>query len=252
MIALWNTIFYEPLYNALVFLTGIIPGADIGIAVILLTIIVRIILYPLTQKSIVSQAKLRMLEPKINKIKELYPNKEEQTKKILELYKTEKVNPFSGCLNVIFIQLPIIIALYQVFLRGLPFDPEALYSFVHIPEYINIKFLGIIDLAAKSLPLAIIAGITQYIQAKVALPRQASSEVESKKGNFQADLAKSMQFQALYFFPILIAFFGYNVVAAAPLYWITSNLFTIGQEIAVRKKLRNMGPVIEAKAEIVK
>ena len=101
---IWNTIFYHPLYNALVYIVSVVPFHDLGIAVIVLTIVVKLILYPFTKRSIVSQVKLRELEPEINRIKEIYPDKQEQAKKTFELYKQYNVNPFS------LISLPLIFA----------------------------------------------------------------------------------------------------------------------------------------------
>ena len=231
---IWNTVFYIPLYNALVFLMSIVPGADIGLAVIMLTVVVRLILFPLGKKAVESQIRMNEIQPELQKLKELYPNKEEQAKKTLELYKKYKLNPFSGCL-LLLIQLPIIIALYQVFLKGFNFDTSILYSFVHIPELVNDQFLGLIDMHRHSIVLALLAGLTQYFQAVIAARRApAPSGIKS----FQNDLTKSMNMQMKYVFPFVVAFISYSVSAAVALYWVTTNLFTIGQELWIQKKLK--------------
>ena len=131
--SIWMNFFYEPLYNSLVFLISHVPWSDVGIAVVALTVLVKIITFPLTQKSLKSQIKMREIEPELEKIKKDFPNKEEQAKKTFELYKTHKINPLSGCL-VLIVQLPILIALYKVFYSGLVFDENLMYSFVHYPE----------------------------------------------------------------------------------------------------------------------
>jgi len=231
--AILKTIFYEPLYNALVFLVSVVPGQDLGIAIILLTILVRIILFPLGQKSAKSQIELRMLEPEIAKIKEEFKNnKEEQAKQTFALYKKHGVNPFSGCLLTL-IQLPIIIALYYVFLNGLGLNEDILYSFVSHPDSINNNFLGLIDITGKSLILALLAGLTQFIQAKLTAPLTSGKEKPGLKG----DLMKSMQFQMKYVLPIFVFFIAYTVSAGVALYWAISNIFMIGQEIVVRRQL---------------
>ena len=104
---IWNLILYKPLLNILAFFVSIIPGGDVGVAVILLTILVKAILFPLSQRSIESQAKMNLLNPELKKIKESKLSKEEQAKQTFELYKKYKTNPFSGCL-LVFIQIPII------------------------------------------------------------------------------------------------------------------------------------------------
>lgn len=235
LLLLWNFILYKPLLNALVFLTTIAPAHDVGIAVVLLTIVVKLILFPLTQKSIINQAKMKNIEGEVAKIKAETPDKTEQAKKTFELYKANKVNPFSSCL-VVLIQFPIIIALYQTFKNGLDQYPELLYSFVHYPEYIRTFFLGFIDITKHSLPLAILAGVTQFIQAHLSFSSTAPRVPVSKDASFSAQLGQSMQFQIKYLLPPFIAFIGYTVSAAIVLYWVTSNIVSIIQEVIIRKK----------------
>lgn len=229
---IWNTFLYAPLVNALAFLVSIIPGGDVGLAVILLTLLVKIALFPLSQRSIESQAKMNLLAPELKKIKESGVSKEEQAKKTFELYKIHKTNPFSGCLLVI-IQIPIIFALYYVFFKGINFDGTLLYSFVHIPEHINMNFLGILDIGGKSLVLAILAGVSQYFQAHFMPKPQTTGD---GTGSFQENFAKSMHTQMKYVFPFVIGFIAYSVSGAVALYWVTSNVFAIGQQIYVNKK----------------
>ncbi|MCJ7829521.1 YidC/Oxa1 family membrane protein insertase, partial [Patescibacteria group bacterium] len=127
----FNIILYKPLFNALVLLYQYLPGHDFGIAVIILTIIIRLILYPLMVQSIRSQKVVSELQPKIQEIQLKYKNdKEKLAKATMELYQKEKINPFGGCLPLL-IQLPILIALYQVFWKGLqPGAMVNLYNFV--------------------------------------------------------------------------------------------------------------------------
>lgn len=233
---IWNTVLYKPLLNALALLVSIIPGGDVGVAVIILTLLVKTALIPLSQRSIESQAKMKLLEPELSNIKKSGANKEEQAKQTMELYKKHKTNPFSGCLLVL-IQIPIIFALYFVFLKGIKFDGGALYSFVHAPENINMNFLGILDIGQKSLALAIIAGISQFLQAYF-MPKPAAPS-GGKTGSFQETFAKSMGMQMKYIFPFLVAFIAYRISGAIALYWITSNIFAICQQIYSNKKNKN-------------
>lgn len=229
---IWNTILYKPLVNVLAFLVSVIPGGDVGIAIIILTILVKTALFPLSQRSIDSQAKMNLLAPELKKIKESGESKEEQAKKTFDLYKKHKTNPFSGCL-LILIQIPIIFALYYVFLKGIKFDSSSLYSFVSIPTNINMLFLGLIDLTKKSLFLAILAGASQFFQAYY-MPKPAPATGNTK--SFQESFAKSMQMQMKYIFPIIVVFIAYSISSAIALYWIVSNVFTIAQQIYTKKK----------------
>jgi YidC/Oxa1 family membrane protein insertase len=177
---------------------------------------------------------MKEIEPELAAIKERVTDKVEQNKEIYALYKERKINPFSSCLLVL-IQIPIIVALYLVFLRGFSGEAHvALYSFIKAPTGLNMEFLGLIDLRSKSIILAVLAGATQFIQAKLIQGRQA----KPKGGGMQAQLAKSMQMQMLYILPIMIVFIAYKVAAAVALYWITSNIFTIGQELYTARKIR--------------
>ncbi len=231
---IWNAVLYHPLQNALAFLVSIIPGGDVGIAVIILTLLVKIILFPLSQKSIESQAEMNILAPELNKIKTSGASKEEQAKQTFDLYKKHNTNPFSGCLLVL-VQIPIIFALYYVFYKGINFQ-SGLYSFVHIPAHMNMIFLGILDISKKSIILAILAGVSQYLQAHF-MPKPAPAlKTSGSNVPFSETFAKSMSMQMKYVFPFLIAFIAYRISGAVALYWITSNLFMVGQQIYVKKE----------------
>ena len=238
--AIWNTVLYKPLVNALAFLISIVPGGDVGIAIILLTILVKVILFPLSQKAIQNQAAMNILAPEIEKIKKSGASKEEQAKLTFELYRKHKANPFSGCL----IQIPaliVIIALYNVFIKGVNFESELLYSFISVPASINMLFLGFIDISQKSLILAIVAAVSQYFQAYF-MPQLPVST--SSPDSFQASFSRSMSVNMKYGFPVLIFiilytdFLGISLSGAVALYFITSNIFAIGQQIYVNKTER--------------
>ncbi|HEV7702337.1 MAG TPA: YidC/Oxa1 family membrane protein insertase [Candidatus Paceibacterota bacterium] len=230
---IWNTVLYHPLINALAFLVSILPGGDVGLAVILLTILVKVILFPLSQKSIESQAQMSILTPELNKIKESGVSKEEQARLTFELYKKHKTNPFSGCLLVL-IQIPIIFALYYVFYKGINFDPSFLYSFIHVPAHTNMVFLGILDISQKSIILAILAGVSQYAQAYF-MPKPTVTTGSSNTNSFAESFSKSMNMQMKYVFPFIVAFIAYRISGAVALYWITSNLFAVCQQLYAKR-----------------
>lgn len=245
---MFTKIFYEPIYNALVFLINIIPGGDVGLAIILLTIITKFILLPLHRKAIVSQIRLKQIEPKINEIKAKYKDKQEQAQKTFELYKQEKINPLSGCLPIL-IQLPIIFALYRVFLNGFDFTSlEHVYSFVKSPESVNINFLGIFDLGARNLFLAVLAGITQFFQIDLAVKRNPAPKND---GSMQANVSIMMNKQMKYFMPVFVAFISYQISGAIALYWSVNNIFTTIQEVIINKKMAKNKEKEVLEAEII-
>ena len=229
------TIIYTPLYNALIFLLDIIPNADIGIAVILLTLIVKFALYPLAKQAVTMQAQVKEVQPKIDAIKkEFKDDKQKQTIAIMDLYKENNIRPFSS-IAVILIQIPVIFSLYYIFFRGgLPeINTDIMYSFIPVPETLSIHFLGLIDVTGKSVILAFFAGLTQFIHGNMTIKPKGNF----KKGeNIKDDLAYSFQMQMKYMMPVLIGGFAYFISAAIALYFITSNIFTIFQELVVRKE----------------
>lgn len=225
---------YQPLFNFLVFLYNYIPGHDFGIAIIFLTIIIRVVLFPLSVKAIHSQKNLQKLQPKIQEIQKKYKNdREKQAKETLNLYKEEKINPFSG-LFLALIQLPILIALYQVFWQGLnPKELSILYNFIFNPGQINPIFLKIIDLSKANIVIAILAGIIQYFQTKMLIPKKEKNKEDQKK---EADFSQIMQKQMLYFFPFFTIIILLGLPSALGVYWITSGLFSIIQQYLIFKK----------------
>lgn len=227
-------ILYQPLFNALVLLYNYVPGHDFGIAIIALTLIIRVILYPISVKAVKSQRGLQKLQPQLAEVQKKYKgDKERQAKEILDLYKKEKINPFSGLLLAL-IQLPILIALYRVFWDGLnPKQLSSLYSFVANPVHINALFLHIIDLSKPNLIFAILAGLTQYFQTKMLMPKTAPAPAEKNKG---ADFSQMMQKQMLYFLPVFTVIILIALPSALGLYWTISGLFSIIQQYLIFRK----------------
>jgi len=231
---LYHTFFFDPLYNVLVILFKALPWADAGIIVILLTVLVRLVIFPLSRKAVLTQVKMAEIGPDLAKIKEKYKDRtEEQARLTLALYKEKKVNPFSGIL-VIIIQIPIILALYQIFLHFPEVNSALLYSFVTAPDYINTSFLGLLDITAKNAAIAFLAAVSTFFQLRISMKGQ----IQPKGNSFGDNLTRSMQTQMKYFFPVIVFFISYNISGAIALYWFTTNLFSIGQELFVRKKLK--------------
>lgn len=239
MYFLYYNFCYQPLYNALVFLTAIIPGHDLGLAVIVLTLVVKIVLIPVSHKTIKTQKKLKELEPEMKRIKEVYKkDQQEQAVKIMELYKEHGVNPFSGVF-LMFIQLPIILALFFVFKEGINLSSVDLYGFIIKPEFVNQLMFGFIDLTKSSIVLSILVGLTQFAQVKLSLPPTPPKK-EGVDLSFGDTMAQSMNFQVKYVLPIFIAFVSYSLNTAVSVYWIVNNVFTIVHELYVKNKAQKV------------
>ncbi len=228
--------FYDPIYNALVALVSFIPGSDVGIAIILITILIRLVLLPFSLSAARTQRAMKIIEPKIKELKEKYKDdKEKEALETLALYREEKVNPFASILMV-FIQIPVLLALYFVFYHE-PFPAiniARLYPFTPVPGMASLEFLGLISVAGKSLVLAFLAGLTQFFQAHAAL----SGTMKPPEGTgMQADFQRIMGLQLKYVFPFLIGTISYTTSGAIALYFITTNLVGVLQEMYVRRAL---------------
>lgn len=241
---MFKTIFITPLFNLLVTLINFSPWGSVGIAIIVMTILVKLVLAPLYKKSIVGQFRMKELEPKLKEIKANFPDKQEQAKKTFELYKEYKISPLSGCLPIL-IQLPIILALYRVFLAGFHFDAYHLYSFVKAPEVFSLQFLGV-NLAEKSIIFALLAGVSQFIQARFSAQRMKTVSDPNDK-SMQANMANMMGKQMQYILPVFVAFVSYQISAAIALYWFVNNVFTTVQEILIHRKLSKQKLLVENK-----
>jgi len=237
---LFQNLFFEPLYNALVWLSAFLPNHSIGLAIVILTLVVKLLLFPLQHHMSRTQAKLRTLESEFKNLKAKYAdNKTEQTKQVLALYRLHGVNPFISIV-LLLIQLPIFFALFYVFKDSFTFHPEWLYSFVVPPAVLNTKLFGLIEMTEKSVWLAVASGLTQFIQIRLASPPQAAAKENQQGRSLKEELVRSMNVQARYIFPVMIVFVALGFPSALALYWVVSNLFTIIHELVVRRRAKSL------------
>lgn len=222
----YDGVIYFPLLNLLVFLYHYIP--DVGVVIVLLTLLIRLILAPSFHKSLKSQQAMNALQPKLNELREKHKdNKEAQAKAMMELYKEHKINPLSSCLPLL-IQLPILIALYQVFRNGLGNNLSGLYSFVTRPSHINPFFLHFLDLSKPSIVLGVLAGLAQFWQSKLMMPKSAGGQQDTTQ--------KIMSMQTTYVLPVISMIIAVKLPAGLPLYWVVTTLFAVGQQYYIMKK----------------
>lgn len=236
---IWETIVYEPLYNTLVFILNYIPGHYAWIGIVVLTILIRVLLFPVYQKIIKTQKALKEIQPQIKEIQEKYKNdKQVLGVKIMEVYREKKVNPFSMIGYLLFVQIPIFLGLYFVFAKGLVHHEGALYSFIHFPETVNTLLFNIDLMVKGSFVIAILAGLAQYLHSRNTLSLQPviPQRKQGEMPNFQDELQRSLRFQTLYFIPVLITITAYYFPAAIGVYWIVNSLFSIAQEKFVQNK----------------
>jgi len=250
MIGFFHTILYQPIFNLFVGLYDLVPGNDVGLVILLITILIRLALYPSTSKSIKAQRNMQELQPKMEAIKKQYKdNKQKQTQEIMALYKNNKVNPMSSCLPML-IQLPILIALYMVLRDGLASTNIAqnLYSFVPDPGEINSMSFGIFDLSKPNYILAVLAGAAQFVQAKTLSRKQAPKI--AGKGAKDENMMSMMNKQMLYFMPILTVIIGLQLPAGLTLYWFFSTVLMASQQIILNKRDKDKKDEKKVEAEV--
>lgn len=250
--SLFHTFLYQPIFNIFVGLYNLIPGNDVGLVIIILTIIIRILVYPLTASAIKAQKSMQDLQPKMAELKEKYKNdQQKQASELMKLYKNNKVNPFSSCLPIL-IQLPILIALYLVLRDGLASQNlgEELYSFISNPENINPIAFRFLDLGKTSTVLALLAGGAQYMQAKNMIDRKAP--ITAGSGAKDENMTAMMNKQMKYMMPVLTIIIGVSLPAGLTLYWFLSTVLTWVQQVFMFKKTEKndkIESVIEGKIQ---
>lgn len=213
MTNLFNLLLINPLLKSLLFLYANITFNDLGSAIILLTIIVRLVLYPLFYKSLKQQHVLKKIQPHIQNIQTKHKgNREEQGKALMALYKEHGVNPLMS-LGLIFIQLPILIALYQVFLMPLP-------------EFTQ-SFLGLITLSERSILLVVLAALLQYLLGVMSMAANKDDK---------SPAAQTMRNMVM-IGPVITVAVLWSLPAAIGLYWVTTTLFSIAQQLHVERKM---------------
>lgn len=221
MASFFNSFFYQPILALLVYIYNTVAFHDLGIAIVLLTIVIRVVLFPVFYKSAKDQALMQRLQPHIKKIQlDHKEDKERQAKEMLNLYKTYKLNPFSGFL-LLLLQLPVFIILFRVLsteLSGAAFTSSTL--------------LGVLNLATKGYVLPVLAAATQYVQGKLAMGSAPKSGAGDKE-NPMASMANTMMIMG----PVFTFFVLMNLPSALGLYWLSSNIFSIFQQLYINKRL---------------
>lgn len=249
---MFNTLLVYPLLNILLAIYALLPFHDFGVAVIILTVIIRLILWPIVGKQLHSQKKLQQLQPEIARIKkETKGDKQKESQMMMELYKEKEINPLSSCLPLV-IQLPFLFALFVAFrdasgsfskvvphlyswVANLPYIKELIAN----PAAFKPMLFRVVNMAKPNLILAVIAGITQFIQARQLQPKREDVVDQA------AQLANSMTL----LFPILTVVIALRLPSALALYWITTTLLAILQQWLI---LRRETEIMEEDVKVTK
>jgi YidC/Oxa1 family membrane protein insertase len=228
-----NTILYEPIFKFLIFIYQNLSFNDFGVAIIILTILIRLVLFPLFYKGAKDQAIMQKIAPKLKEIQEKHKqDKEKQVQATLALYKEHKVNPLFSFGSLI-IQIIILITLFKVFSTSV--KPEA---------GINLLSFGFIDLAKTNLLVTALAALAQYWQSKLSIPKNGKS---FKNLSLAEKVGRQMAFTS----PLITIIFLINLPSALGIYWLTSAIFSAIQQIIINKNL-NINKEIKEEAKKLK
>lgn len=234
---MFETLFYQPILNLIIFLYNLVPFNDLGVAIILLVLIIKLVFFPLSRKSIASRKALSDLQPQIDELKVKYKDdKAALSQATLALYKTNKVNPFSSCLPLL-IQFPFLIAVFRIFRDGVSEHLGLLYPFISRPEEVNNISFGFLDLSSPNIYLAVLAGLAQFVQAKMMMSKQPEVKGDGAKDeNMMAIMSKQM----MYFTPIITVFIGIKLPGGLTFYWFILTIFTILEQWLILKPSKKL------------
>lgn len=251
--SIFNTILYRPLFNFFVELYNILPGHDVGLVIVVITVLLRLVVYPLTNSSIKAQRSMQALQPKLEALKKQYKDDQQKmAQATMELYRNHKVNPLTSCLPIL-VQLPILLALYWVMQDALNSSnlSAQLYSFVANPGKINPLTLGYFNLLNPNIWLAILAGVAQFFQAKTMsrqMPPKGAGE-----GSKDESMAAMMNKQMLYIMPVMTTVIGFNLPAGLTLYWFWSTVLMVAQQYYLTyKDKKDEAKTLPLEGEVIK
>lgn len=233
---MFTTFFIQPIYNLFVFLLGVVPGGDMGLAIIAITLLMRLVLYPVFTASIRTQMAMQAMQGEFDALTAKYKdNPQELAKQRMGLMKKHNVRPLAGFVSLI-VQFVLIIALYYALFReGFPeIDTTLLYSFVSAPPLVDTTFLSVNLLTPHHLGLALIVGLTQYLAIRLTIMRTAKGAQPASP-----ERAAAMKMQnnlMLYFLPVFISVISYTFPAAVGVYFTVSNLVSLLQEWIIRRQ----------------
>lgn len=273
---LFRTLVEQPIFNLLEIIYALVPGHDLGVAIIIFTALVRLALWPLVRKQLHHSRKMRELQPELKKIKKAANgDRQKEARLQMEFYKEHEIKPFST-IGTLIIQIPIFIGLYQAVLRLIN-NPESLQTFSYSwvrdlpwiqdiassPEDFSTMFLGLVDLSEKGLMagggiyfgaivLALVAAVVQYFQSKDLLIDQKDArklkdilkDAASGKETDQAEMTAAISRGMLYFMPFITFIFAINLPAALSLYFLTSSgVGWLQQRVILREDSEEMSKI---------
>ncbi len=238
----FRTFVTKPLFNGLLFIASFMPGHNLGLAIIVLTILVKILLLVPNQHALQGQKKIQDIQPQMEEIKKKYPGDMKRIQEeTMKLWKEQKINPLQSCLPTL-LQFPILIGLFYVIKNGVTIatSQHLLYSFYsHLPaNYLGNSLFGFDLLKPSYVVFPVLLVALQFVQMRMMLGRKKkpANEIVVKPAGKKPLIDMDQQTIMTYILPFMIGFFALKFPVAVSLYWGVSTLFGIGQQWVVMKK----------------
>jgi len=269
---MFTTLIVQPIFNLLVLIYALLPGHNVGLAIILFTIIVRLLMWPLVKKQLHQVKVMRKIQPELKRIKkEAQGDKRKEQLLMMELYKERGINPF-GSIGVLLIQVPILLGLYSGLSRIIK-DPHQIENFAYpaLRHFSWMKQLStnihqfdttlfhVVNLTRSALgkegiywPAMIIvigSALVQFYQSKQLMPNSGESrslreilrEANTGKQADQSEVNAAVGRSTRFLLPAMIFLFTVNIASALALYWLTSGIVAVVQQsIALREDTKEM------------
>lgn len=261
---IFTTIIVQPIFNLLVLIYALLPGHNFGLAIIIFTILVRLVMWPLVKKQLNHAKAMRELQPEIKKIKAAAKgDRQKESQMTMELYKEREINPFAS-IGILVVQLPIIIGLYSGLNRIIKNPHEIIsfsYSGLHHLSWLQTlshdihrfddSLLGFVNLGRKAVDqhgiywpamvIVALAAAAQYFQSRQLMPqskdskslRQILREAGQGKQADQSETAAAVGRGTLFLVPGMVFIFGLNFASALPLYWLVTSMVAYIQQSRV-------------------
>ncbi len=233
---LFRGVIKQPLFNLLAWLTNVLPGNSFGWAIVLLTLIVRLLLFIPNQRAMRGQQAMQHIQPQLQEIQRKYKNDQQAlAAKTMELYKTHKINPLSSCMPML-LQLPFLLGVYYIVQEGLsPHLQPLLYSFqdgLNLSAG-NLQFFGLDLSKANVFPLPILVAVAQWFALRFMMRKAPNAAASSGMAGQMQQMQKVMQWAM----PLMIGFFTATFPAGVGIYWLTSTLFGVGQQWLIKRQM---------------
>jgi YidC/Oxa1 family membrane protein insertase len=261
---MFNTLIVQPIFNLLILIYALIPGHNFGLAIIIFTIVIRLLMWPLVRKQLHHAKAMRQLQPELKRIKAAAKgDRQKESQLTMELYKEKEINPFAS-IGIILLQLPILLGLYisirkivqhphQIIDFSYPFIQHLswIHTLAHNIHQFDDSLFGLVNLTRTAsgpsgvywpaMVIVVASAIAQYLQSKQLMPaskdqrslRQIMSQAGQGAKADQTEVNAAVSRFTVFFIPVIVFLVSLNLAVALPLYWLVSSTIAYLQQARI-------------------